>query len=72
MAAFLSLICNPQRCAVLNLFVRSKIKFTLKGEVRRSLMRGCCNLRLDCIQKYASLSQFSSFIFNQQNFTNRA
>ena len=32
-------------------------------------MRGCRNLRFDCIQKYASLSEFSSFIFNHQNFT---
>ena len=46
--------------------------FTLKGEEGRSLMRGCHNLRFDCIQKYACLSEFSSFIFNQQNFTNRA
>ena len=27
-------------------------------------MRGCHNLRFDCIQKYASLSEFSSFSFN--------
>ena len=35
-------------------------------------MRGCRNLRLDCIQKNEGLSEFSSFIFNQRNFTNRA
>ena len=30
-------------------------------------MRGCRNLRFDCIQKYSSLSEFSSFSFNISN-----
>ena len=56
-----SLFAIRKRCAVLKLFVRSKINIfsiTLKGEERRSLMRGCRNLRFDYTM--------------QQNFTNRA
>ena len=34
-AAFLSLICNPQRCAVLKLFVRSKIYINIYPKRRR-------------------------------------
>ena len=31
-------------------------------------MRGCRNLRFDCLQKYASLSEFSSFISQPAQF----
>ena len=70
-----SLICNLQRCAVLKLSVRSKIYIFNIYPKRRGEAVAYERLPQSEVRLYTEICKsksFSSFIFNQQNFTNRA